>query len=78
MKDQLRDRIVHNPQILGGKATIRGTRLSVSLILEKLASGETFEDILADYSHLTKDDILACIDYAQHAVDEELPLVAAE
>jgi uncharacterized protein (DUF433 family) len=78
MNVHLRDRIVHNSQVLGGKATIRGTRLSVSLILEKLASGETFEGILADYSHISREDILACIDYEQHAVEEELPLIAAE
>jgi uncharacterized protein (DUF433 family) len=72
------DRIVHNPQILGGKATIRGTRISVTLVLEKLAWGETPENILASYPHLTVEDIQACIAYAHGAVETELPLAAAE
>jgi uncharacterized protein (DUF433 family) len=72
------DRIVHNPQILSGKATIRGTRISVALILEKLAWGRTVQDILEDYPHLTREDIHAALAYAQSSVETEIPLIAAE
>jgi uncharacterized protein (DUF433 family) len=72
------DRIVHHPQILSGKATIRGTRISVALILEKLAWGRTVEGIIEDYPHLTQEDIQAALAYAHSAVETEIPLVAAE
>jgi uncharacterized protein (DUF433 family) len=72
------DRIVQNPKILGGKATIRGTRISVALILDKMAWGGTIESILASYPHLQREDIQAVLAYAHNAVDSEIPLVAAE
>ncbi|MBW2430388.1 MAG: DUF433 domain-containing protein [Deltaproteobacteria bacterium] len=58
------ERITANPQILGGKPIIRGTRISVEFILELLASDVSEEEILVDYPHLTKDDIRACLEYA--------------
>ncbi len=72
------DRIVQNPKILGGKATIKGTRIGVALILDKLAWGETIESILESYPHLQREDIQAALAYAHGAVDAEIPLVAAE
>ncbi len=60
------ERIVTNPEILGGKPIIRGTRLSVEFILELLASGMTKEEILADYPHITKEDLYAVLEYAAH------------
>jgi len=72
------DRIVQDPKILGGKATIRGTRISVALILDKLAWGGTVESILESYPHLQREDIQAALAYAHHAVDSEIPPVAAE
>jgi uncharacterized protein (DUF433 family) len=52
-----RDRIVQDPKILDGKAAIRGTRISVGLILDKMARGGTIESILASYPHLQREDI---------------------
>lgn len=72
------DRIVHNPQILGGKATIRGTRISVALILEKLAWGYSAQDVIESYPHLKQEDIQAALAYAHGAIETEVPLVAAE
>jgi uncharacterized protein (DUF433 family) len=72
------DRIVHNPQILGGKASIRGTRIGVAFILEKMAWGETVDSILTNYPHLKLEDIQAALAYAHGAVETEIPLVAAE
>ena len=61
----LSDRITINPEICHGKPTIRGLRYPVETILELLSSGMTFEQILADYEDLEKEDILATLDYAR-------------
>ena len=61
----LTERITINPEICHGKPTIRGLRYPVETILELLSSGMTFEDILADYEDLEREDILAALDYAR-------------
>ena len=61
----LNDRITINPEICHGKPTIRGLRYPVETILELLSSGMTFEEILADYEDLEREDILAALDYAR-------------
>lgn len=53
-----------DPNILCGKPVITGTRISVELILEKLAAGQTIEQILEDYPHLTEEAIRAAIAFA--------------
>ena len=59
----LLDRIVVNPDVAAGKATIRGHRIWVSLILGLLADGMTVDDILAEYPGLERADVRACIAY---------------
>lgn len=61
MKDQL---IHSDPAIMMGKPVIKGTRITVELILEKLAAGESVEQLLSSYPHITREGILAAIDYA--------------
>lgn len=58
------DRITVNPAICHGTPTIRGMRLRVQDVLELLASGMSYDDILADYDELERDDILAVLEYA--------------
>ncbi len=67
-------RIVVNPRILGGKPIIDGTRISVEFILDLLASGVSEEEILADYPHVTKEDIRACLRYAARSCRNEVYL----
>jgi uncharacterized protein (DUF433 family) len=55
--------IEQKPEILGGKPVLSGTRIGVDLVLEKIGSGETIEDLLLAYPHLTKESILACISF---------------
>lgn len=57
-------RIVVNPKIMLGKPVIKGTRLTVEIIIEKLAYGETVEDLKRDYPFITEDDIKAALLYA--------------
>ncbi len=58
-------RIVCDPNIMLGKPIVKGTRITVEVILRKLSSGYTMEEITSMYQNITKDDILAAIDYAQ-------------
>jgi len=64
-------RIVIDPKIMVGKPVIKGTRITVERVLKLLAKGETQEDILANYPHLTQDDIRAVLQYATDVVEEE-------
>lgn len=63
-----RERIVCNPDILLGKPTIKGTRISVELILQGFASGWRMEDILESYPHLGREDVLAALACAAEIV----------
>jgi len=66
-----RDRIVTDPDILVGKPTIKGTRISVELILGWLAQGWTHEQLIENYPHITRDDILAALAFAAAMMREE-------
>ena len=68
------DRITANSEILGGKPVIRGTRITVEFILELMASDVSEEEILNDYPHITRDDILACLQYASKSQKNEIYL----
>jgi len=47
-----------------GKPCVRGTRIPVYLLLEKMAAGETFEQLVAAYPQITVEDLRACVEYA--------------
>ena len=66
------NRITIEPGKRGGKPCIRGTRMTVYDVLEYLASGMSFEEILADFPNLQKEDILACLSYAANKEKIEL------
>ena len=66
-----RDRITSNPSILVGKPAIKGTRISVELILGWLAEGWTHEMILDAYPQITQEDILACLAFTAQMMREE-------
>lgn len=71
------DRIISNPAILGGKPIVRGTRISVELILEWIASGATRDDILRKHPHLSAADVEQALAYAAAAIRNEV-LITAE
>ncbi len=64
--------IQSNPSIMMGKPVIVGTRITVELVLEKLAAGETFEQILEAHPKLTKDAIQAALDFAAKALKADV------
>lgn len=67
--------VERNPEVMLGKPVICGTRITVELLLEKLAADVTIEEILADYPRLKREDVLAALDYARAALgtDEMFP-----
>ncbi len=66
------DRITFDPQIMGGRACIRGMRIPVSVIVGQIAHGATFDEILADYPDLEREDIQQCIEYAAWLSQEQV------
>ena len=63
-----RDRIAFDPQILDGKPTVRGTRIAVELLFERLADGWTSEDLRASYPGVSDDDLRAVFGFAAEIV----------
>lgn len=68
---QIGDRITVDPEVLVGKPTIRGMRISVEQILKALAAGVSVKEILQDYPELEEEDIKAALLYASQLVEEE-------
>jgi len=65
------ERIAIDPAIMMGKPVIRGTRITVELILRRIAAGASEGEILEDYPHLTKEDIRAAAAYGAASVAHE-------
>ena len=65
------DRITSDPRILGGKPIIRGTRISVEIVLEWLASGASRDNILRQHPHLTAADIKQALGYSVASMRNE-------
>lgn len=67
-----KDHIISDPQILYGKPRIKGTRIPVDLILEKLSEGESIEDLLLAYPRITRDSVYAVLAFAAFSVKNEV------
>ncbi|HUA83191.1 MAG TPA: DUF433 domain-containing protein [Bryobacteraceae bacterium] len=65
------ERIAIDPKILAGKPVVRGTRISVELVIDLLAQGWTSEQIFSSYPNLTPGDIRACLAYAGEMLHSE-------
>ena len=73
------ERISINPNICHGQACVKGTRIPVHQVVRMLANGDTVEDVLAEYPSLTREDIMACLDYAAELAEEQVtPLQAVD
>ena len=72
-----RTHIAIDPEVLAGKPIVKGTRLSVGLVLGQLAQGWSFEELLSSYPTLTEAGVRACLAYAQEILEQETvyPLV---
>jgi uncharacterized protein (DUF433 family) len=70
--------IISDPAIMMGKPVIAGTRITVELILEKLAAGETVEDVLAAHPRLTREGVRAAMSFAAEALRADVIYPIAE
>ncbi|MEZ6133091.1 MAG: DUF433 domain-containing protein [Planctomycetaceae bacterium] len=70
------DQITSDPTILGGKPIIRGSRISVQMILEWMASGASRDDIVANHPHLTTEAVEQAISYAASSLQNDVVLTA--
>jgi uncharacterized protein (DUF433 family) len=72
------ERISIDPRICHGQACVKGTRIPVHQIIRMLANGDTPEDLLAEFPSLSREDIMACLDYAAELAEEQVtPIEAA-
>jgi uncharacterized protein (DUF433 family) len=66
-----KERIIVDPNILVGKPVIKGTRIAVVLLMDRLSDGWSMEDILAAYPQISRDDVLAAISFVTEIFKEE-------
>jgi uncharacterized protein (DUF433 family) len=72
------DRITQNPLVMGGKACIRGMRVTVGMIVGQIGAGRSIEELLSDYPYLEREDILQALRYAAWRMEErEIQLAPA-
>ncbi|HEY3972041.1 MAG TPA: DUF433 domain-containing protein [Candidatus Sulfotelmatobacter sp.] len=64
------ERITQEPGVMGGKACIRGLRVTVGMVVGQIGAGHTIEEILADYPYLEREDILQALRYAAWLAEE--------
>jgi uncharacterized protein (DUF433 family) len=63
------DRVTHNPDVMGGKACIRGMRVTVGMIVGQVGTGRTIEQVLTDFPYLEREDVLQALRYAARLAD---------
>ena len=70
------DRITQQPEVMSGKACIRGMRVTVGMVVGQIGAGRSIEDILADYPYLEREDIMQALRYAAWRAEEREVLLA--
>jgi uncharacterized protein (DUF433 family) len=71
------NRITRNPEVMGGKACIRGMRVTVGMIVGQIGAGHSVDEILADYPYLEREDIMQALRYAAWRADEREVMLGA-
>lgn len=72
------DRITQQPDVMGGRACVRGMRVTVGMIVGQIGAGKNVDDILVDYPYLEREDIMQALRYAAWRAEErEVTLVTA-
>lgn len=70
------DRITQQPEVMGGKACVRGMRVTVGMIVGQIGAGHSIEDILSDYPYLEREDIMQALRYAAWRAEEREVVLA--
>lgn len=70
------DRITQNPSVMGGKACIRGMRVTVGMIVGQIGAGHSIDDMLADYPYLEREDVMQALRYAAWLAEEREVVLA--
>ena len=70
------DRITQQPEVMGGKACIRGMRVTVGMVVGQIGAGRSVEELLADYPYLERDDIMQALRYAAWRTEEREVMLA--
>ncbi|MBS0446596.1 MAG: DUF433 domain-containing protein [Proteobacteria bacterium] len=72
------DRITQQPEVMGGKACIRGMRVTVGTVVGQIGAGRSVDDILADYPYLEREDVMQALRYAAWRAEErEIQIASA-
>lgn len=72
----MKDRIVIDPAICNGRPVVRGTRITAQTVMEFLAAGDSVEDVLEEYPSLTREDVLACMEWASRLMGNHFQIAA--
>ena len=72
------DRITQQPGVMGGRACIRGMRVTVGMVVGQIGAGRSIDDLLADYPYLEREDVLQALRYAAWLAEEREVIVAGE
>jgi uncharacterized protein (DUF433 family) len=71
------DRVTHNPEVMAGKACIRGMRVTVGMIVRQIGARRTVDELLFDYPYLEREDILQALQYGAWSMEQREAVLAA-
>ena len=71
------DRITQQPDVMGGKACIRGMRVTVGMVVAQIGAGHSIDAILADYPYLEREDVMQALRYAAWRAEEREVMLAS-
>jgi len=72
----MKDRITLDPAICNGRPVVKGTRITVQTVMEFLAAGDSVADVLEEYPSLTREDVLACMEWASRLMANHYQIAA--
>lgn len=72
------ERITRNPAVMGGKACIRGMRVTVGMIVSQVGAGRSIDEVLADFPYLEREDVMQALRYAAWRTEEREVSLSAE
>ena len=70
------DRITQQPEVMGGKACLRGMRVTVAMVVGQIGAGRSVDDLLADYPYLEREDVMQALRYAAWRAEEREVMLA--